>query len=128
MEDLGTLPGDAISEALGINNHGQVVGVSFAAGFANPRGFVWQDGTMTDINTLTPSNSTLSVLFANDINDFGVITGEAFDSGTNTSPAILAIPVLGGSGDDRNTSQRPAIPEDVRERLLHRLGVGNLGH
>jgi probable HAF family extracellular repeat protein len=127
MQDLGTLPGDAISEALGINNHGQVVGVSFAAGFANPRGFLWQDGIMTDINTLTPSNSTLSVFFANDINDFGVITGEAFDSGTNTSPAILAIPVWGGSGDERDSMQRPAIPEDVRQRLLHRFGVGTVG-
>jgi len=92
MRDLGTLPGDALSEALGINEAGQVVGVSYGAGFSHPRGFLWQNGVMTDLNTLVPAGSTLTLQVAGDINDRGEITGAASDSTTKTSPAFLAIP------------------------------------
>ncbi|HEY6307334.1 MAG TPA: hypothetical protein VI488_12845 [Candidatus Angelobacter sp.] len=102
MQDLGTLPGDAISEALGINNQGQVVGVSFAAGFNSPRGFIWQDGVMTDLNALISPASNLSLIVASDINDRGEITGAALNSSTNASPAFLAIPI---QGNDRDTDK-----------------------
>jgi probable HAF family extracellular repeat protein len=92
MRDLGTLSGDAISEALGINESGQVVGVSYGAGFSHPRAFLWQDGAMMDLNSLIPAGSTLTLEVAGDINDRGEITGTAFDSSTKTSPAFLAIP------------------------------------
>jgi probable HAF family extracellular repeat protein len=92
MRDLGVLPGDAISEALGINEDGQVVGVSFAAGFKSPRAFLWQDDVMTDLNTLIRSGSKLTLTIAGDINDRGEITGTASDSSTGTSPAFLAVP------------------------------------
>ena len=92
MRDLGTLPGDAISEALGINEAGQVVGVSFGAGFSHPRAFLWQNEVMIDLNSLIPAGSTLTLQIAGDINDRGEITGAAFDSTTKTSPAFLAIP------------------------------------
>jgi probable HAF family extracellular repeat protein len=92
MRDLGTLPGDALSEALGVNEAGQVVGVSYGAGFSHPRGFLWQNGVMTDLNTLVPAGSTLTLQVAGDINDRGEITGAALDSSTKTSPAFLAIP------------------------------------
>lgn len=94
MRDLGTLPGDALSEALGVNESGQVVGVSYGAGFSHPRGFLWQNGVMTDLNTLVPAGSTLTLQVAGDINDRGEITGAAFDSTTKTNPAFLAIPQL----------------------------------
>jgi len=92
MRDLGTLPGDAISEALGINEVGQVVGVSYGPGFSNPRAFLWQNDVMTDLNSLVPAGSTLTLQVAGDINDRGEITGAAFDSSTKTNPAFLAIP------------------------------------
>ena len=99
MQDLGTLPGDAISEALGINESGQVVGVSYGAGFSHPRGFLWQDGRMMDLNSLIPAGSNLTLQVAGDINDRGEITGTAFDSSTKTSPAFLAIPRKDGTED-----------------------------
>jgi probable HAF family extracellular repeat protein len=92
MRDLGTLSGDAISEALGINEAGQVVGVSYGPGFSHPRAFLWQNDVMTDLNSLVPAGSTLTLQVAGDINDRGEITGAAFDSNTNTNPAFLAIP------------------------------------
>jgi probable HAF family extracellular repeat protein len=92
MRDLGTLSGDAISEALGINEAGQVVGVSYGAGFSHPRAFLWQDGVMMDLNDLISAGSNLTLEVAGDINDRGEITGTAFDSSAETSPAFLAIP------------------------------------
>jgi probable HAF family extracellular repeat protein len=99
MRDLGTLSGDAISEALGINESGQVVGVSYGAGFSHPRAFLWQDGVMTDLNSLIPASSNLTLQVAGDINNRGEITGTAFDSSTKTSPAFLTIPRDDGSHD-----------------------------
>jgi probable HAF family extracellular repeat protein len=134
MQDLGTLPGDAISEALGINDQGQVVGVSFTAGFASARAFIWQDGVMKDLNTLVAKNpSNISLIVAADINARGEITGEAFDTSAKTNPAFLAIPGLpNDNGQDASPAQTGAgsnaaapviLPPDVRDRLLHRLGL-----
>src|SRR5271165_3398279 len=76
MQDLGTLPRDAISEALGINAQNQIVGVSYGAGFTNPRAFIYQNGRMIDLNTLTLPNSPVYLQVGGDINDEGVIAGQ----------------------------------------------------
>src|SRR5262249_12071344 len=51
---LGTLPPDDFSLALGINDKGQIVGDSCNAddGDFSCRAFLWQDGTMTELNNL----------------------------------------------------------------------------
>ncbi len=77
MHDLGTLPGDVYSEALGINDQGVIVGVSYAAGFATSRAFIVIDGAMQPLQDLLAGKPTLSLLYANDINDRGEITGGA---------------------------------------------------
>ncbi len=92
IQDLGTLPGDAVSEALGINDQGQVVGVSYGAGFTNPRAFIWQNGVMTDLNTLIPSGSPLYLQVGQEINDQGEIAGYATDQSSGTNPAFLLVP------------------------------------
>jgi len=92
IQDLGTLPGDAISEALGINDQGQIVGVSFGAGFTNPRAFLWQNGEMTDLNSLIPSGSPLYLQVAQEINDLGEIVGQASNQSAGNAPAFLLIP------------------------------------
>jgi probable HAF family extracellular repeat protein len=89
IRDLGTLPGDVLSLAFGINDQGQVVGQSIGAG--GSRAFIWQDGVMTDLNTLVAPGS-LDLVYANDINASGEIVGGAFDPSTGESPAFLAIP------------------------------------
>lgn len=94
IRDLGTLPGDALSQALGINNRGQIVGISCTAGFASCRGFLWQDGVMTDLNTLVVSTGTDPIFSAGDIDDFGRITGQTFNAATNVASAFVAVPII----------------------------------
>jgi probable HAF family extracellular repeat protein len=87
-QSLGTLSGDTISEGLGINDFDQIVGVSFPSGHA----FLWQGGTMTDLNTLISQNSPYVLIDAQDINDAGVITGEAQDKSSGAIYAFAAVP------------------------------------
>lgn len=77
MVDLGTLPGDVYSEALGVNESGVIVGASYGANFSTSRAFIYENGSMTDLNGLLAPSSTLYLLYANDINDQGVIAGGA---------------------------------------------------
>jgi len=124
--DLGTLPGDVYSEGLGINIAGQVVGESCSAGFALCRAFIWEHGKMTDLNTLVaPTNLYLN--FANDINDYGQITGGATDSSNGTTPGFLAVPQRGSDQASpmqaRSTTNPPAMPEHLRMALVRRFGM-----
>ncbi len=94
MTDLGTLPGDILSEALGVNDAGQIVGVSI--GSSSSRAFIWQNGTMTDLNTLVGPSSQLYLLYANDISEQGVIAGGACvlvsDACGSEFPGFMATP------------------------------------
>jgi probable HAF family extracellular repeat protein len=94
MLDLGTLPGDVNSAALGINDRGEMVGASFGAAGpinGNPRAFLWKDGGMTDLNDLIPANSPLHLLTAFGINDAGEIAGFGVTSSGDLH-AFLATP------------------------------------
>lgn len=98
--DLGTLSGDVLSEATGINNHGQIVGVSIGGGSPfGSRAFLWENGKMFDLNSLLIAGTTLQLVSTGDINDRGVITGSAIDPNSSLcgpkTPgcAFLAIPV-----------------------------------
>lgn len=90
--DLGVAPGDSLSEALGVNDRDQVVGFSFGAADPDGRAFIWQDGKMIDLNTLVAPGTTLELVDAQDINDQGVITGQALDPATDALVAFKAVP------------------------------------
>jgi probable HAF family extracellular repeat protein len=90
MKDLGTLPGDVNSLAIGINDAGDVVGVSLDAMF-NPRAFIRQGGVLMDLNSLIPAHSALSLLTACSINSSGQIVGFAVTS-SGTVHGYLASP------------------------------------
>jgi probable HAF family extracellular repeat protein len=91
--DLGTLTvngaSDAGTEALGMNDRDQVVGVSFPSQHA----FIWQNGMMTDLNSALVPGTSLILTDAQDINDRGEITGIAADPSTGALVSFLAVPV-----------------------------------
>ena len=83
ISNLGTLPGNGCSGADAINSKGQVVGGS---GFFLPdffpgctdtveHAFLWENGTMVDLNAFVPSGSDLTLNEAVFINDRGEISG-----------------------------------------------------
>jgi probable HAF family extracellular repeat protein len=91
MRDLGTLPGDTTSQALGINDAGLVVGESCGANGC--RAVLWQNGTIVDMNTLVAPGFTDELVYANDINDSGRITGQSVNAATGVSDTFTATPV-----------------------------------
>jgi len=120
MIDLGTLPGDVGSSGDGINNLGQVVGGSWDIN-DNDRAFIWQNGVMTDLNTLIPPDSPLYLIEATGtINDRGQIAGYAYQISTGDFHAFLATPTTRHWA----ISERPKVvlPENARKQLQQRRG------
>jgi probable HAF family extracellular repeat protein len=81
-EDLGTLGGEE-SAALGMNNVGQVVGMSETEG--EPSGFLWSEGELSALPPMPPNPFG----WAEDINDQGVAVGSS--AGAPTQDATLWI-------------------------------------
>src|SRR5215467_10490090 len=52
LTDLGTLDGDCYSFADAINSRGQIVGSSYSCDFSTSRAFLWQNGSIFDLNEL----------------------------------------------------------------------------
>lgn len=85
MQNLGTLSGDTNSLAYAINIQGQIVGQSYG-GAEGSHAFIYQNGAMTDLNSLKIGHGSLTLVYANDVNDYGVIVGGAYDTKTGKAP------------------------------------------
>lgn len=128
IENLGVLPGDSLSQALGINDKGQIVGTSCTAGFASCRAFLYDHGVMMDLNGPLTHDYADHLYTANDINNNGQITGYALKAGTEESVAVWMVPVeRNGHGDSnavaavaKNDASRVPLPADARHRILLR--------
>ena len=92
MQPLGALPGHVHSEAYGINELRQVVGVSCDENFADCRAFVWEGGAMRDLNDLKQADYVPRLEHGKDINDQGEITGRAINPATGVRTAFKASP------------------------------------
>jgi len=90
----GRTPQHVDSEAYGINEAGQVVGVSCAANQTDCRAVIWDHGVYpTDLNDPDLKGSYPGFLaIARDINNKGEITGRGVDT-TGSLIAYLAVPV-----------------------------------
>ena len=120
MKKLAQLPGETRGAAFGINDDNQVVGLSRGPGIPT-HATLWQNGTAVNLNTVTNTGAPY-LIFANDINDHGVITGEAADA--SGAPAFQATPE---SDDDSAIAPESAkrfqsVPERVRQRFLRQWG------
>jgi len=127
---LGTLPPDVFSLALGINDKGQIVGDSCDE-FFDCRAFLWQDGTMTELNSLVNDPNAPFLENANSINARGQIAGKTTVQGTPIAHAFLATPSPGEVNSGRNTPaarrqtserRKVILSEDIRNMLRQRLG------
>jgi probable HAF family extracellular repeat protein len=118
--DLGSLDGDPCSTANGINSSSQVVGISTATCdySTGRRAFLWENGSMVDLNSLIPPGSGLQLTLAEAINDRGEITINATPSGCNIvelcGHAALLIPCdenhPGIEGCDYSMVEASALP------------------
>ena len=104
--NLAALSDDCYSEAIAINTRGQVVGHSFACGTFEERAFLWENGTMIDLNTKIPSGFSLRLTNAVAINERGEIGGFGAPAGCDDAEtcgrAFLLIPT--GWDDIESTS------------------------
>ncbi|MBV8531368.1 MAG: hypothetical protein JO104_08625 [Candidatus Eremiobacteraeota bacterium] len=81
---IGTLPGDQVSEPTSINNKGVVLGVSFPSSDV----YIWQNGTMTDLTKLVlKSYPQLQLVSVGGINESGQIAGQACELVSGSCPA-----------------------------------------
>jgi len=100
LTDLGDLPGgENSSVALGINNSGQVVGISSVADGSHA--FLYSNGTLADLGLMGDGQPST---IAYDINDLGHIAGHSFGNGGNNRAflyrdgAMIDLGTLGGAG------------------------------
>ena len=99
MTELGSVPGFNWSAASDINDAGQIVGSS-AGVDGNPNiqsAFIWQDGMITDLNDLIPSDSGVLLRVGRAMNNAGQISGWGSVGGDDV--AFLLTPVTFPIGD-----------------------------
>jgi probable HAF family extracellular repeat protein len=119
--------GDDCSQPISINFHDQIVGISFSCETFVEHAFIWEKGSMVDLDTLIPADSGIQLSYAGWINDDGVIAGEGvLTSGANAgaSRAVLLIPT-GESRECADQTSAAALTSRGQNALLH-LSDGRL--
>lgn len=138
MKSLGTLPGvngtpDAMSEGTDINDENQIVGVSFADfEFDGPRAFIWQNGTMTALDSLIGSASAnWDITSTGGINDSGVIAAQAnpvVDGviNFNVAHAVLLVPCGPNDPVAYGTVKQANEIAGAQKQIRHYVNLGHL--
>ncbi len=130
LSPLGFLyPDHSLSEAFGINESRQVVGLS--CNDAECRAFLWQDGVMYDLNVLAGIPADELLTHGMDIDDAGVITGRATRIATGERVTYVATPTgaafaprAAKRGGAPSAAAKVFLPADVLKEALHPLGPG----
>lgn len=91
MTDIGTLAGGH-TEANGINNAGQIVGFSAAANIYGQAAFIYQNGVMTNLNSLIDPSSGWTLIDAYAISNTGYIVGSAINYNGTVGAAVILTP------------------------------------
>jgi probable HAF family extracellular repeat protein len=130
--DLGTILGLQDSEALSINDKGQIVGDSGVGpieSFSSLAAWLLDNGVMTDLNTLIPADSGFQLIVAFDINADGQIVACGIETSTGNVHAVLLNPTNGNAGPPTQASdgrrQNGMLSESARKLLAR--GKSGLG-
>ena len=146
MSDLGVVKGKLCSVAYAVNAKGQIVGESDDDCLgANAHAFLWEHGSLIDLNAFPSPGSGVQLTVALSINEGGAIASLGLLP-NGDQHAFVLIPCDENDGDSEcedegeatavargETSQRPnvVLPENVRKMLQQRLGsryhIGGLG-
>lgn len=132
MQDVGTLPGDVASGALAINDAGEVIGISADKEF-NLTAFVRQPGgVLTDLNSLIPANSPLSLILACSINSQGEIAGLGVNKAGDvhafkSTPIDTAAENEMGVPLSQEVKKRVVLSDAARKQLQRHLRFGQIG-
>ncbi|WP_353072030.1 hypothetical protein [Tunturiibacter gelidiferens] len=116
--DLGNLGGDgkfAGIYAAGLNNHGQVVGVSDTTGDQSFHAFLWEQGRITDLGTLTGDSYSVGIAIGNN----GLALGVSLNSGFSPRAVLWR----DGTAIDLNT----LVPQDSALRLESACSINERG-
>jgi probable HAF family extracellular repeat protein len=123
--NVGTVSGDCFSRTIAINASAQVVGNSFTCDASAPQpfknAFLWENGSIIDLNDVIPASSSLHLVASNDINDRGEIAGEGVPPGVDPSNvnaeghAFLLIPVCADGTD--GCADAPLDPASFKGRV-----------
>jgi probable HAF family extracellular repeat protein len=117
MQNLGSLGGTWVY-ANSINNAGQIVGSSTLSGDSAADAYIYQDGTMTDLNTLIPGGSGWVLQNATGINDLGQIVGSGIYNGSEAAFRLDPPPNVGVSNLIAEVSSLDLGLSTVEVRIL----------
>jgi probable HAF family extracellular repeat protein len=135
MTNLGTLQGDDCSMATNVNSGGQIVGLSFPCAGGPSHAFLWDKGSLIDLNTFVPVGSHLQLTEATFISDRREITVQGLLPNCDTR-AVLLVPdgreeTLVSATQASTVTQHSLTPGEimaaVRARLGKRYHVPSLG-
>jgi probable HAF family extracellular repeat protein len=116
--DLGNLGGDGRFFGIfaeGLNDHGQVVGVSDTAGDQSFHAFLWQQGHITDLGTLPGDAFSDAVTISNN----GMVLGISLDTSFNPKAVLWR----NGTVVDMNT----LVPQDTALHLESACYINDKG-
>jgi probable HAF family extracellular repeat protein len=108
-------------QAIGINNHDQIVGIFQS--YTDPRAFLFTGNQVVDLNSLLPASSGWTLLSATGINDQGQIVGYGTGPGGQLDRFLLT-PGSAGSQSPTDPGSPPDIPEPS---TLACFGLGAAG-
>jgi len=128
LTDLGIPAGFTTSQALAINNWGQIVGQG-KNGAGDGRAVTFINGVAYDLNTLIPANSGWTLTIARSINDSGYIVGQGI-SPSGQIHAFLLTPqsnllTISGDRDFADEDDTIVLRRDAADPSLVDVFVNN---